>query len=200
VEWTGWIGGWFQNLNNVRDFPFWARALYERTSGQLWSYRGPGVVFIKPETGEFVVLTEGVELREPRPEIVISRRSDALAIGVDSGVPLRGWFEVVEAGITGDVLAMIRLRLTSIGERILEEKYLVPSFPAVVAQRIDRDTYYLAADLSRVPTWLGPAQVKWMTEIRGRLSKTLEKGIPGEQAFWTFYIPLMTNLLNEAVR
>ncbi|MCK4772540.1 MAG: hypothetical protein KAT18_06425 [Candidatus Latescibacteria bacterium] len=198
VEWTGWIGGWFKDLNNIRELPFWVRAMYERRSGQQWSYRGSGVIFLKPESGEFIVLTAGIELREPRPEIVISRRTDVLAEGVDTGVPLWGWFEVVEAGISGEVQAMIRLRLTGAGERVLEEKGLTPSFPAVVAQRIERKTYYLAADLSKVPTWLGPAKVKWMTGIRSQLSTLLEKAVAGERAFWCFYIPFVRNILNEA--
>jgi hypothetical protein len=197
VEWTGWIGGWFKNLNNIREMPFWVRALYEKKTRQLWSYRGPGVIFFKPETSDLIVLTPGIELREPRPEIVISRRADALARGVDSGVPLWGWFEVVDAGVTGEVQAMIRLMLTGAGESALEEVGLPPSFPAVVVQRVERDTYYLAADLSRVPTWLGPAQARWMSDLRGQLSPLLEKAVSGEQAFWRFYVPFIKNVFNE---
>ena len=197
VEWTGWIGGWFKDLNNINELPFWVRAMHERNTGQLWSYRGPGVIFVKLETSELIVLTPGIELREPRPEFVISRREDALAIGVDSGVPLWGWFEVVDADLNGEVLALIRLMLTSAGEHALEEAGLSPSFPAVVMQRVERDTYYLAADLSRVPTWLGPTQVRWITDIRAQVAPLLNKIVSGEHAFWRIYIPFLKNILND---
>ena len=174
--------------------------MHERKTGQQWSYRGPGVILIKPETSDLIVLTPGIELRRPMPEIVISRRADALAQGVDSGVPVWGWFEVVDVELTGEVLAMIRLLLTGAGENALEEVGLPPSFPAVVRQRVDRDTYYLAADLSRVPTWLGPAQVRWMADIRGQVAPLLEKAVSGEQAFWRIYIPFLKNILNEVAR
>jgi len=197
VEWTGWIGGWFKNLNDIRELPFWVRAMHERKTGQQWSFRGPGVIFVKPETSDLIVLTPGIELREPRPEFVISRREDALAVGVGSGVPLWGWFEVVDVGVTGEVLAMIRLMLTGPGENAMEEAGLPPSFPAVVVQRVERDTYYLAADLSRVPTWLGPPKARWITDMRGQISPILEKAVSGEQAFWRIYIPFLKNILNE---
>ena len=197
VEWTGWIGGWFKDLNDIRELPFWVRAMHERKTGQHWSYRGPGVIFIKLETSELIVLTPGFELRKSRPEIVISRRTDALAQGVDSGIPVWGWFEVVDVGVTGEVLAMIRLQLTGAGENAMEEVGLPSSFPAVVVQRVDRDTHYLAADLSRVPTWLGPPQVRWITDIRGQVASLLEKVVSGEQAFWRFYVPFLKNILNE---
>ncbi len=200
VEWTGWIGGWFKNLNNIRELPYWVRAMHERKTGQQWSYRGPGVIFIKPETSDLIVLSPGIELREPRPEIVISRRADALAQGVYSGVPLWGWFEVVDVGVTGEVQAMIRLLLTGAGENALEEVGLPPSFPAVVVQRVERDTYYLAADLSRVPTWLGPSKARWIADIRGQIAPLLEKAVSGEQAFWRFYVPFVRNILNEVAR
>lgn len=200
VEWTGWIGGWFKDLNSIRELPFWVRTLYKRSTGQRWSYQGPGVIFIRPGSGDFIVLTPGIELREPRPEIVISRRVGPLAERVESGVPLWGWFEVVDAGVVGDVQAVIRLQLTGVGESALADKGLVASFPAIVSQRIGKNTYYLATDMSKVPTWLGPAQVKWMPEIRGRLAKLLEKQISGEHHFWRFYMPFLRNILDELAR
>jgi hypothetical protein len=194
VKWTGWIGGWFKNLNNVNELPFWVRGLYERTAQRMWPYSGPGVLFIHPESGRFVVLTPGIELRSPRPELVINRRARALQEGVTGNVPLWGWFEVVEADDPEQIFASVRLDLTGAGENALDEARIPRSFPAVVAQWIDQDTYYLAADLSRVPTWLGPAQVRWMPEIRGRLAPYVEGQVAGEQAFWKFYIPFLRNL------
>jgi len=200
VEWTGWIGGWFKDLNSIRELPFWVRTLYKRSTGQRWSYEGPGVIFIRPGSGEFIVLTPGIELRDPRPEIVISRRVGPFAERVESGVPLSGWFEVVDAGAVGEVQAVIRLQLTGAGESVLEDNRLVASFPAVVSQRIGKNTYYLAVDLSRVPTWLGPSKVKWMPEIRGRLARLLDKHISGEHQFWRFYMPFLRNVLDELTR
>jgi len=200
VTWTGWVGGWFKDLNNVTKMPFWCRALYERMSGEPWEYRGSGVILFNEQREEFLVLTEGTELREPRPEIAISRRDPALGGAVESGVPQWGWFEVVEAINPEGVRAMIRLNLSVIGQQLLEEKGLPASFPAVVAQYIERDTYYLALDLSYVPTWLGPAQINWMPEIRASLAPMIESQFEGEEAFWTFYIPFMRNILTQVAR
>ena len=36
VKWTGWIAGWFQELNDVTEVPFWVRGMYERTQQQSW--------------------------------------------------------------------------------------------------------------------------------------------------------------------
>ena len=197
VRWTGWIGGWFKDLNNIQEVPFWVRSLYERTQQLTWNYRGPGVLLVRPSDGKFVVLAPGIELRTPRPELIISQRRGPLAEGVESRVPLWGWFEIVEARDPSQVHAAISLDVTGAGEQALTENGLSSTFPAVVAQWIDRSTYYLAADLGYAATWLGPAQIKWMLEIRGELSTTTEKQFPGEHAFWRVYVPFVRNLLNE---
>jgi len=197
VTWTGWVGGWFKNLNNVNELPFWVRGLYERRTQRIWPFAGPGVIFIHPERGEFVVLTPGVELRSPRPELVVNRRAQALEDGVESNIPLWGWFEVVETESPEQVFASIRLELTGAGEKALDDAGIPHSFPAVVGQWIERDTWYLAADLGHVPTWLGPAQVRWMPEIRAILAPYLESQVPGEHAFWRFYIPLLRNIIDS---
>ena len=197
VRWTGWIGGWFKELNNIQEVPFWVRGLYERSQAQSWTYRGPGVILVNPGEGKFVVLTPNIELRNPRPELVVSQRRGALSEGIESRVPLWGWFEIVEARDPTQVHAAITLDVTGAGEKALSDHRLPTTFPAVVAQWIDRNTYYVAANLGYVPTWLGPAQIKWMTEIRGEISTTAEKQFPGEHAFWRFYVPFLRNVLNE---
>jgi hypothetical protein len=200
VRWTGWIGAWFKDMSNVVEVPFWLRALYEQNTGQNWPYRGPGIIFVNRSQGKFVVLTPGIELRTPRPDIIISQRRGVLDEAVESGVPIWGWFEVVEASDPTTVHAMIRLELTGAGEKAMSDARLPYAFPAVVAQLIDRNTYYLAADLGRVSTWLGPAKIKWIPGIRKALAGTFETHLPGEHAFWRFYIPLLTNLLEAQAR
>ena len=197
VEWTGWIGGWFKDLNNVYEVPFWVRGMYERTHAQQWPYRGPGVFCIHPGDNEFVVLTPGIELRSPRPEIGINRRDRALANDVQSNIPMSGWFELVEALDPNMVHASIRIQLTAAGQNLLQEHGIPASFPLVVAQWVDRNTYYVAADLGDVPSWLGPSQMKWGPEIRARLAPMLEAQVAsGEQGFWQFYIPFMRNIID----
>lgn len=197
VKWTGWIGGWFKELNNINEVPFWVRGLYERSQQRAWSYRGPGVILVNPAEGKFVVLAPGIELRSPRPELVISQRRGALSEGVQSRIPVWGWFEIVEARDPSQVQALIRLDVTGAGERALEEAGLSANFPAVVAQWIERSTYYLAVDLGRSSTWLGPAQIKWIPEMRAQIAPAVESQFPGEQAFWRFYVPFMRNVLEE---
>ncbi len=197
VTWTGWVGGWFKDLNNVKQVPFWCRALYERMTGNLWEFRGSGVLLFNEARNEFFVLTYGAEMREPRPEIIITRRDQALSGAVESGVPQWGWFEVVEAINPEGVRALIRLNLSTSGQQVLESKGLPSSFPAVVSQYLGRETYYLAVDLSYVPTWLGPVQVNWMPEIRATLASLVESQFQGEEAFWTFYIPFLRNLFEQ---
>lgn len=200
VQWTGWIGGWFKDLNNILEVPFWVRAMYERATMENWSFQGEGVLLIKPAESKFVVLTPGVELRDPRPELVVTRRDRALGGGVRSGIPQWGWFEIVEAMNPEQIRALIRLTPTEIGERILEDNGLPPIFPAAVVQSGNLDVYYLAMDLSYVPTWLGPAHVKWMPELRGQLAPLLDPHFQGEVVFWQFYIPFVRNLLDTVAR
>ncbi|MFO7769428.1 MAG: hypothetical protein R6W82_10805 [bacterium] len=200
VVWTGWIGGWFKDLNNIYEVPFWVRGMYERNHGQQWPYRGPGVIFINPSEAEFVVLTPGIELRSPRPEIAINRRERALGTGVESNIPLAGWFEVVEAPDPSMVHASVRIQLTATGQNLMQEHGIPASFPLVVARWVDRNTYYVAADLGEVPGWLGPGRMKWAPEIRGRIAPLLDAQVStGEQAFWRFYIPFMRNIVDSRV-
>jgi len=200
VDWTGWIGGWFKELNDITEVPFWVRGMYERSQQQSWPFRGPGVLFIKPATGEFVVLSPGVELRSPRPEIIISQRRGALSEGVMSSLPLWGWFEVVEARDPATVHALIRLNLTGAGQKALEDIGLPFTFPGVVAQWVERETYYVAADFGNQITWLGPAQIKWIPDVRAQFSSAAEGQFPGEQAFWRFYMPFVRNLIEAVAR
>ena len=197
VKWTGWIGGSFNDLSNMFEVPFWARTFYEREIGQNWDFTGPGVILLQPELKKCVVLRPGLELREAHPRITLTRRDGALAEGVESGLPIFGWFEIVEANRDEQIRSMIQLSLTGVGEGIMQENSIPSAFPAIISQWVERNTYYLAADLGTVPNWLGPAQVKWMPEIRSSISSIIEKHFPGEETFWKFYIPFMRNVLND---
>ena len=197
VTWTGWIGGCFDDLSNIFKVPFWARTFYEREIGQTWDFTGPGIILMEPELKKFVILRPGVELREASPRITLTRRDGALAEGVESGLPVNGWFEIVEANRVEQIRAMIQLSLTGVGDGIMQENRIPTTFPAIVSQWVERNTYYLAADLGTAPTWLGPAQVRWMPEIRSGISSIIEKHFPGEETFWKFYIPFMRNVLND---
>jgi len=197
VKWTGWIGASFMDLGNVFEVPFWVRTFYEREMARNWDYDGPGIILMEPQQKKFIVLKPGVELREGTPTLTITQRDDALGDDVESGVPLFGWFEIVEANRVEQIRAMIQLSLTGVGDGIMRENRISTAFPAVVAQWIDRETWYVAADFGTVPTWLGPSQVNWMPEIRSGLSTIVGKYYPGEEAFWKFYIPFMRNVLNK---
>lgn len=200
ASWTGWIGGWFKELNNIQEVPFWVRGMYERKKLEQWPYRGPGVLLIRPSTGDFVLLSPGIELRTPRPEIAISQRNGILESGVESNLPLYGFFEIVEAVSPEMVWASIRLPVTGAGQQALEENNIPASFPLLVVQRVDRKTWYLTADMGNVPTWLGPSHMKWGPELRASVASLVESQVPGEDAFWRFYIPMMNNLLQTLAR
>jgi hypothetical protein len=197
VEWTGWIGASFMDLGNMLEVPFWVRTFYEREMVAHWDFDGPGIILMEPQLKKFVILKPEVELREPTPSLTVTRRDRALGDDVESGVPYFGWFEIVEADRVDEIRAMIQLAPTSLGEGVLRENLIPTAFPAVVAQWVDRHTWYLAADLGTVPTWLGPAQIGWMPEMRRTVSSFIGNYYPGEEAFWKFYIPFMRNLLND---
>ncbi len=197
VKWTGWIGASFMDLSNMLDVPFWVRTFYERELSANWDFDGPGIILMEPQLKKFIVFKPGVELLEATPTLTITHRDKALGDDVESGVSLFSWFEIVEANRVDQIRAMIQLSLTDVGAAILRENRIPTSFPAVVAQWVDRTTWYVAADFGTAPSWLGPAQVGWMPEMRRGLSSALGKYYPGEEAFWKFYIPFMRNVLNE---
>ena len=55
VEWSGWIGRYFNELARGGEVPVWAIAAYERQYHERWQFAGPGFV-LADESDQVVVL------------------------------------------------------------------------------------------------------------------------------------------------
>jgi hypothetical protein len=196
VRWTGWVGLSVEDIGDPSQTPAWILERV-REAGDMTTVGGRAVILLKGD--QIVVLRGDLEIEEEFHEIAW-RESTKLLSGerITSSLPYRGWFDVVGAKGGCEVLADHKLHVTEWGAQKLAAVGLSETFPCFVGYRGAHASYYLAACFSSE----GPSDV-WV-QVAGYpgLASTLASYVGGkrERAFWSFYYPLMSQVILEAAR
>jgi hypothetical protein len=103
-------------------------------------------------------------------------------------------FDVINPG-QNDVISYFNLRTTPAGDTLLAVNDLQASFPAVVQEPGNGNTYYFSGDFSnnKIPFWT--SRFKGMDKMN-RLLYT-DNPEDSERFFWLYYKPLIKGLFNE---
>ncbi len=191
VEWTGWIGRHFENLDiKSIEVPQWMPGQYQAHTGRKWNFHGKGFVFVK-ETGEIVVLKDKTEVKTNGLRIRFSQEARA-KYHVTNNIPYDYWFDIMTTRPNGHTLAKYHFNLTKQGQYMLDYAGIPATFPAVVRTDSDRKTsYYFAGDWvdkKGLPTkdhiWqIGLNQYRYDTDF-----------------YWHVYAPLMEQIMNDTYR
>jgi len=190
---TGWMGQYYSSLDTVsaHGVPGWMPALYRKQYLEPWTFTNPGVVLLKENS--IIVLEEGKHLATALPLITTSETA-AARLSVAPAVTFVSSFDVINPG-QNDVISYFNLRTTPAGDTLLAVNDLQASFPAVVQEPGNGNTYYFSGDFSnnKIPFWT--SRFKGMDKMN-RLLYT-DDPEDSERFFWLYYKPLIKGLFNE---
>ncbi|WP_082892802.1 hypothetical protein [Rossellomorea aquimaris] len=190
VEWTGWIGRYFHELNPAKndEIPEWLISNY----GSPWSFNGSGVVF-SHANGDIVVLEEEKHISEDFVWIEFTKKGES-QFGLDKSPSYQYWFDIVQP-TNADSLASYQIDLTDEGENLLAEHSIPSTFPAVTHHMTGKsEVYYFAGDYVDIDDTPAFYHYSGMDSIRRWLSYERKGHAP---FFWKTYIPMMKKIIEN---
>lgn len=197
VEWSGWTGRFYQDLDRNVEVPPWLVQNYETQFRRPWEFTGPGFAFVHEDNRVFVL----VQSRDVTPFGLRMVFPDSLArrYGASNRVPYFYWFDIVSPREGTLVEAEYELQLLPSGRAALDSAGIPARFPAILHRRDPAfDRYYFAGDFA------DNNDVPWPFRLRGweRLERLLAwtKGESNAWFYWGVYVPMLHRLLDAAAR
>ncbi|MRX73113.1 hypothetical protein GJU40_13270 [Bacillus lacus] len=191
LRWSGWTGRFFQELNSS-EVPLWLKENYEKATGEAYSLKGSGLVFVN-EGDEVIVLNDDELNGAPVMFSFTERGSEELNLG--GSVQYSYWFDVVQAEDSSEILAEYTLNIDDKGEKKLAEAGLPLKFPAVIHHSSPfYSSYYFAGDFVDEPSIPRFYQAQGIMEWK-KLSSSDKRGRT-DGFFWKAYAPLMKAILS----
>lgn len=197
VEWTGWSGRYFVDLNKNNDeVPRWLIKDYEHQYKKSWIFNKPGFAFVKEDSTVFI-LEQDKDVGNNLLRLRFSKDS-AADLGVRNDVKYYYWFEVVRPKRGVSVIADYQMDLTAEGKKVMKKHGLNSSFPAVTLKTETSKAYYFAGDFSdikQVPSI-------WKNAYIWPVFRMLTRDAEGENSyfFWNVYYPMMKSLYEQSYR
>ena len=201
LRWTGWIGRYFENLDTAlnKELPRWLISNYLQQHNNQWPFKKDGVAFVS-DKGEIVILEAGTHLGEAVPHIVTGIKGQTV-YGLPQSMKYAFWFDVINTDTTiNEVIAHFKVDVNEEGMKLLKEKNLPASFPAVTQYiRQDYKFYYFSADFCDNPVSMTSSYfrgVNYFSWLFYDSSDPMER----KSFFWNYYRPLMTTILDDLYR
>jgi hypothetical protein len=193
LEWTGWIGRYFPDLNN-KEVPIWVREQYE-VSNKNWNFKGKGFVFVNKNNEIVVVDQENVKNNGALFTLSNKGRNHFKR---DLQGKYQYWFDINSARSDDEILAEYHLPITDSKKEELEMLGIPTHFPAIIHhQNAKYNSYYFAgdyADEAEVPAIYQTKGLEWWKKHFGTQ----------DSFYWEVYVPMMKVLLasglNQSVK
>jgi hypothetical protein len=186
LEWSGWIGRYFPELENS-EVPQWVRDNYEKQYEEAYNFTGPGYVLVD-ENDRLVVMDKKDTGKKGVVFSTTSQGEDL--IGEEISTPYSYWFDIVDAINPDEVVANYTLSLSESGKEKMKALNLPATFPAVIhGQNRQFDTYYFSgdyADQSDVPDLYQTIGFSSWRKWTGS-----SKPDDTSQFYWKAYTPIM---------
>ncbi len=195
IQWSGWIGRYFDNLNIERNktFPIWIVELYNSKNEADWDFKGAGIVLVNEITKDVIVLEADKHLESPVPEIQTAEIGQS-KFKVPANINFCQWFEISYSE-KNNTLAEFKLHINLEGKPLLD-KYNLPSrFPAVIESGSEAPFYYFTGDFTEYPVKMFTARLAGINLLKGLFYNN--KPANPAQFYWTYYQPMLTEILEN---
>jgi hypothetical protein len=200
IKFDGWTGKYFSTLDTAakgnEDFPVWMTGMYRKEYRKPWTFKKPGIVFLKDN--DIIVLEEGAQLKSATPFIVTDSTYTA-KYGVANKVAFDGWFDVIDP-MANKIISKFKIETTSSGDSLLYENGIVTTiglseFPAVITDSVKHRTYYFSGDFasSKIPYWM--SRFHGIDKLKGILYSDQENDT--RRFFWLYYRPLLNGIFTD---
>ncbi len=188
VEWSGWIGRYFANLDST-EVPEWVKQNYE-AKNKKWSFAGEGFVLVNNDSN--IVVISSNEIKGSGLTFQLTHYGKKHFTRDIQG-KYQYWFDIVDARDAKEVLAVYKLPVTKKAkERLLE--YGIPvDFPAVIYhQNAKYSSYYFSGD------YADESEVPEIYQTKG--FDTWKRTFSAKDSFyWEAYVPMMKDLLQNGL-
>lgn len=198
LEWTGWSGRYFSNLELESDqVPGWVADRYEQ-AGAKWAFEGAGFVLVHDLEEEIVVLSEEQgDIGKDGIRLVFNETGNE-RFELTGSPSFQYWFDINLPTGTATTLADYDWDLTEEGAAILEEKGIPRYFPAIAhSEKSSADVYYFAGDfvdISKMPAIHKYAGYSNILALLSSLTPDAETAF-----YWKTYVPVMEKILEQSL-
>lgn len=188
LEWTGWIGRYFPDLNN-KEVPEWVRQQYEE-NGFKWDFKGKGFVFVN-KNNEIVVVDQK-DVTESGALFNLTRQGENFFNRELQG-EYQYWFDINCAGKKEEILAEYTLPISAKKKEELQGLGIPANFPAIIHHQNARyNSYYFAGD------YADEAEVPAIYQTKG-LDLWKQRFGTQDSFYWEVYVPMMKSLLDNGL-
>ncbi|KZE68952.1 hypothetical protein AWM68_01395 [Fictibacillus phosphorivorans] len=190
VEWSGWIGRYFSDLNG-KEVPPWVKKNYVERYGE-WTFKDGGMLFVH-EKGKMVVL-EDRDMKKKGATFSFTDEGEK-TYGLEASVPYHYWFDIVKPFSEKEVMAQYELKLTDSGKQKVQKHQIPTVFPAIIHHQnaAYQATYFAGdyADQAELPELYQSWGISWIKQ-----KFALDDG-QGSTFYWKVYLPLMKSILQN---
>jgi hypothetical protein len=194
LNWSGWIGRYFNTLDITSNVgpPEWMKNLYESQHMGVWPNDKSGIVLLHND-GLMELMVVGDHLNTGLP-IIETKENSLNRFGVAQNVAFEQWFELIHAG-PNTVHASFIIDVTSSGHDILSKLGFSNVFPAIIEGKRKGKFFYFCGDFADNPARMWTAKMAGASQLNYFLYKFSNKNRAG--FFRYYYTPLMDSILTE---
>ncbi|WP_461207353.1 hypothetical protein [Clostridium sp. DL1XJH146] len=194
VQWSGWIGRYYNDMTEGIEVPNWIIENYEEQHESKWEFNTSGFIFVS-EYDEVIVLEKDIHIGKSNL-LLEFKEPYKKEFGIKKEIPYYYWFEILEPYEESEVLAEYTLDVTDEGKRILQDKGISLTFPAVVRNnRYIYNSYYFAGDFADNNKVGGVNKVYGIEKVKKIFSLDVKGDT--EAFYWKCYVPLMNTILED---
>ncbi|MCA0173616.1 hypothetical protein [Bacillus sp. RAR_GA_16] len=192
LEWSGWIGRYFDDLSVDGEVPGWAIKNYEKQYNKEWNFSKQGLLFVNED--DSIIVIEKDEIGEQTVQFSFNENGQKWLGGslIKKAMSYHYWFDIVEPVDKDEVLANYAIDVSPEAEELLKESGIPLSFPAVMRHN---HSYYFAGDYADHDGDLNVYQYKWLPAINRLLTTGDNETL--EAFYWKVYMPMMETILQN---
>ncbi|MEH7306568.1 hypothetical protein [Neobacillus drentensis] len=188
VEWSGWIGRFFSNLEST-EVPEWVKENYEKQN-KKWSFKGEGFVFVSKNN--YVVVIGGENVQDDGLLFQLTDKGKKhFTRGLHGNYTY--WFDIINAKDKNEILATYKLPISSRAKDTLKGYGIPTNFPAVIYHKNAKySSYYFSGDFA------DESDVPGIYQTKGIDAWKRSVGSSGS-FYWETYVPMMKDILKSGL-
>ncbi|MEH6954942.1 hypothetical protein [Neobacillus drentensis] len=188
VEWSGWIGRYFSDLNS-KEVPEWVKKSYQQQT-KKWSFTGEGFVFVSKNN--YVVVIGNKDVQDEGLLFQLTNKGNKY-FKKDIQGNYKYWFDIIDAKDQDEVLASYKLPISKKAKETLAGFDIPANFPAVIYhQNAKYSSYYFSGDFA------DESDVPAIYQTKGL--DAWKRNIGANNSFyWKTYVPLMKDILKNGL-
>ncbi|MDR7001757.1 hypothetical protein [Neobacillus niacini] len=188
LDWSGWIGRYFFDLNST-EVPEWVKKQYEEKN-KKWTFSGQGFVFVSKNN--YIVVLDQKELTDSGLLFHVTEKGKS-QFKEDLRGKYQYWFDLIQPRNDEEVLASYQLPVTKDAKRKLKGFGIPIRFPAVISHRnVQYTSYYFAGD------YADEAEVPGIYQTKGFDLWKKHFGV-GDSFYWETYVPMLKKILKNGL-